>query len=190
MANEPGTLERIAQQFGLALAPLEVLLAPESFSTLLVELGLDTPPNLQADAAFLHKLSNTIGKAVALGPELENVALAADSGNDDDLISAVKQLLETILQLTSALDALATDFKRAATGLMDAAALEAFVEEMVERIFENVLVRYLESNYRDRRRSGHRPSQKAALRSFRSIPLKPARPAAGGLRLGHGAIRR
>jgi len=147
MANEPGTLERIAQQFGLALAPLEVLLAPESFSTLLVELGLDTSPNLQADAAFLHKLSDTIGKAVALGPELENVALAADSGNDDDLISAVKQLLETILQLTSALDALATDFKRAATGLMDAAALEAFVEEMVERIFENVLVRYLESNY-------------------------------------------
>jgi hypothetical protein len=147
MADEPGTLEQLAQQFGLALAPLEVLLAPENFSTLLVELGLDTPPALQADAAFLQKLSDTVAKAAALGPELESVALAVDSGTDDDLISAVKQLLETILELASALDALATDFKRAAAGLMDASALEAFVEEMVERIFENVLVRYLESNY-------------------------------------------
>jgi hypothetical protein len=147
MAEEPGTLEQIAQEFGSALAPLEVLLAPENFSTLLVELGLDTPPDLQADAVFLQTLSNTASKATALGPELENVALAADSGNDDDLISAVKQLLETISELASALDVLAAEFKTAAAGLMDASALEAFVEEMVERLFENVLVRYLESNY-------------------------------------------
>jgi hypothetical protein len=49
-----------------------------------------------------------------------------------------------ITQVFTALDAIATDFKRAAAGALDPVALAEFADEMVERITENLLVRYLE----------------------------------------------
>jgi len=147
MADGTGTLESIAQEVGLALAALETLLAPDNLPTLLVELGLDTALPVGGDAAFLQKLQTAADKAAEIGPQLDVVATAADSGDDAQLITAVGQLLTIIGQLAGTLDDLATDFKRAAAGDLDPAALEAFVLEMVERIFENVLVRYLESNH-------------------------------------------
>src|SRR5258708_15826429 len=147
MADEPGTLEQIAQELGLALAPLEVLLSPENLPTLLLELGLDSPPALNGDVAFVQKLVDAANKAVAIAPQLEIISQAAESGDDQQLITAVAQLLIIVGELASALDALANDFKRAAAGSMDAGSLAAFVEEMVSRIFENVLLRYLDSNH-------------------------------------------
>jgi hypothetical protein len=147
MANETGTLERIAQEVGLALAPLEVLLAPSSLPTLLVELGLDTALDVGGDAAFVQKLNVAAQKAGEIAPQLNVIAAAADGGDDSQLIAAVAQLLTIVGELALTLDDLATDFKRAAAGGLDPAALEAFVLAMVDRIFENVLVRYLESNH-------------------------------------------
>ncbi|HWY96122.1 MAG TPA: DUF6603 domain-containing protein [Steroidobacteraceae bacterium] len=61
------------------------------------------------------------------------------------MLEAAGQLMLLITQVFTALDALATDFKRAAAGALDPAALAKFAGDMVERITENLLVRYLES---------------------------------------------
>ena len=147
MSDGTGTLERLAQEIGLALAPLEVLLTPSNLPNLLVEFGLDTALDVGGDPAFVQKLNLAAQKAAEIGPQLDAVAAAADSGDDTQLIEAVGQLLTIIGELAAALDDVATDFKRAAAGGIDPAVLEAFVLEMVDRIFENVLVRYLESSH-------------------------------------------
>jgi hypothetical protein len=147
MSNGTGTLERIAQEIGVALASLEALLDSSSLPNLLVELGLDTALDVGGDPAFVQKLNLAAQKAGEIGPQVDAVAAAADGGDDTQLLDAVRQLLTTIGELASALDEVATDFKRAATGGIDPAVLEAFVLEMVDRIFENVLVRYLESRH-------------------------------------------
>ena len=63
MSNGTGTLERLAQEIGLALAPLEVLLAPSNLPNLLVELGLDMALDVGGDAAFVQKLNLAAQKA-------------------------------------------------------------------------------------------------------------------------------
>src|SRR4051812_19500079 len=110
MSDGTGTLEVIVQELGLALAPLEVLLAPSNLPTLLAELGLDTALEVGGDAAFLQKLSIAAEKAAELPPQLELVVAAADSGEDTQLVAAVAQLLKIVGELAEALDEIATDF--------------------------------------------------------------------------------
>src|SRR4051812_49097432 len=99
MSDGTGTLESIAQEVGRALASLETLLAPENLPTLLVELGLDTAVSVGGDAAFVQKLQPAADKAAEIGPQLDVVATAADSGDDAQLIAAVGQLLTIVGQL-------------------------------------------------------------------------------------------
>ena len=99
MAEQSGTLERVAEAVGVALTPLEGLLAPDNLSTLLIELGLDTPPDLTCDAAFVGKLGDAVAKVLALEPQLEAVSQAVDNGDDSALIEAIGQLLVLVGQL-------------------------------------------------------------------------------------------
>jgi len=145
VADQPGTFERVAQALGVALQPLEILLAPENLPLLLAELGLDAPPSLVADNAFLQKLSEASNKSAVLGPQLDLLAEVIDQGDAQKLLDAAGQLMQAITQVFTALDAIATDFKRAATGALDPAELAKFAGDMAERITENLLVRYLES---------------------------------------------
>ena len=99
MSDGTGTLERLAQEIGLALAPLEVLLTPSNLPNLLVEFGLDTALDVGGDPAFVQKLNLAAQKAAEIGPQLDAVAAAADSGDDTQPIEAVGQLLTIIGEL-------------------------------------------------------------------------------------------
>src|SRR5258708_6078837 len=126
MADQAGTLEQIAEGVGGAFAPLEDLLVPQYLSTLLVELGIDGPPDLTGDAAFMQKITDAVNALLQLPDVLETLATAADNGDDTALIEAVVELIKTIATLLTALDAVATDFTRATAGQPNAAALAAF----------------------------------------------------------------
>jgi len=67
MADQPGTLESLAEALGLALSGLEGVLTPQNAATLFAELGLDSPPDLPGDAGFTQSLEEAAQQVAALG---------------------------------------------------------------------------------------------------------------------------
>ena len=54
--DSAGTLGRLAHEVGRALSALDGVLTPQHTPSLLFELGLDSPPDLSADAGFAAAL--------------------------------------------------------------------------------------------------------------------------------------
>src|SRR6266850_878847 len=147
MATEAGTLERLSEELGLALAPLEDLLTADNIRTLFLELGVDDPPSLGGDPAFVQKLGDAVQRAIALGPQIEAVAEAADGDDAGKIVSAAADLLETIIKLGIDIDAIATDIQRAAAGSGAADEMATFATVFAERLLGDIAIRYLETSH-------------------------------------------
>ena len=145
MADHSGTLARLADELGSALAAIAEVLDADKLSDLLLELGLEDPPSLGGDSQFVQKLNDASAQCAALEAAVGDLADKTDNEDLAGILNAVTKIAEAIAKLTVDLEAVATDLKRATIGLPDAANIASFAGLMVERLIEAAVVRYLEN---------------------------------------------
>ena len=144
MADQPGTLESLAEELGLALSSLEGALTPQNVAALLVELGLDAAPELTGDPAFTQTLEKAGQRAGALFPAIEALSKARETDDDHATVEALRLLLAAINDLVKALDQLSTDLVHATATLPNATDLESFALTFVERLLAYAFIGHLE----------------------------------------------
>ena len=145
MADGAGTLELVARELAVALAPLEQRLAAGDAELLLTELGVRLPAGVGAAGTAIATVAV---KAGDLAPIVARLTAAID---DEDvgrivsegiaLIGALRDLLQAVGQLEPAFAAAVAE----AAGLTPAqrARLEAAVAELPERLLHMLLLDYL-----------------------------------------------
>ena len=138
MADTPGTLERLAAEIGVALAPLELLLTPENLPRLFLELGLDAAPDLAGNAGFGQALSQVLQKLQAMDDAVTALLDAADQDDSTQTLAASAQAIQAIAAFAASLDSVATSIRNAAP------ELASFAETFVERLLGDSVIRYLE----------------------------------------------
>ena len=136
MTDRAGTLERLAEELGQALAALEALLAPESAALLFAELGLENPPGLPGDGGFGQKLASAAALAAALSSTLEE--LAGAKGDSLAEARAVAELLDGIRRFLAAL-------REVAAGMPQTAEVADLAATFVERLLDVAVVSHLEA---------------------------------------------
>src|SRR5215471_5129102 len=142
-----GTLERLLDAVGMALAALPENLGPARFSQFLVELGLDDALDLSGDPLFQQKLAEGARALEALLPELEALSDALAAGDVELSLRAGADVLSAVTAAATALDSVATDLRRAAASTPLAASAASLSAELVERVFEYALVGHLERSH-------------------------------------------
>src|SRR4051812_17564047 len=130
------TFERLLDTVGTALAALPENLAPARFPKFLMELGLDGTLDLSGDPAFQAKLGDGTRALEALLPKLEALYDALASGDVEPTLRAGGDVLTAVTAATRALDAVATDLKRAAASPPLAAAAASLSTDLVQRLFD------------------------------------------------------
>lgn len=138
MADQRSTISRVVEEIGVAFLPLEDLLSPTNASVLFAELGLDTAPDLHANTNFSEKLQAAITQIAALVPEIDALVQATDT---NVILEYSANLVASVVQAGLALDAVARAIADADGTLVD------FAGQFVERIFEAIVVRYLEAEH-------------------------------------------
>lgn len=148
--SSPGTLEVVGEALAKVFEPLgEALETQDSARELLGELGLSLPESFFARQATLTALDAAV---VAIGElpgdvtDLTNAIAADDTGG---IVAAGQELIASVQAVVVAIDAVADEIDEAATVVsgLDPADLTAFVQELPERLFNYLAVRYLERNH-------------------------------------------
>jgi hypothetical protein len=145
MAGQPGTMDALTKELGLALASLEGLLTPANAPQLLAELGIDNPPDLTGDDGFSQSLIKAGELAAALVPDIEEAANAGVGTLPE--AQAIARLLSDIQQFIVALHEVATELQRATASLPDATALAQFALMFAERLSGAAVISYLETEH-------------------------------------------
>src|SRR6266478_174897 len=103
MPAQPGTLEALARQIGLALQPLEHRLQQGNVIAFFDELGLHFPPQLLTPGftAVLGTGSTAVG---ALPGLITTLSTAIQNGDEGAIVSVGLQLIAKIGDVISALD--------------------------------------------------------------------------------------
>lgn len=147
MADEPGTLESLASALGMALLPLTEDFDPAALPELLTELGLDDPPALGGDPAFVATLAAAVQAVVAIPTDIDTLTAAIDAGNAPPIITAAGKLITDLGTAATTFDKVASDLVTATSTSSNAGAIATFATTMVERLFGHVIVRYLEKRH-------------------------------------------
>lgn len=147
MADQRGTLDRLAEEVGSAFCALEDLFDPENLPRLFIELGLDPGVGVTPDAPFLTIVANAGTQAATLSVAVDALVEASESGDATAIVQASVAVVETIAKLGGNLDAIATDLSRVGSGSADAAVIGAFALEFAERALEDVVLRYLDVSH-------------------------------------------
>ena len=146
MAENAGTLEFLAQQVGLALQPLQTQLTSANIIPFLAELGLQFPPQLTSQSAFMNAV-NAGATAVGQVPTLLT-QLATDIENDDEtaIVQDGLQLIQQFSTIISSLESIGTQLASIASSLpgMNAAEVESFAENLALSLLSYLLISYLE----------------------------------------------
>lgn len=147
MADQRGTLEQFADELGSALAAIGEVLEVGRFSNLLLELGLDNPPNIGGDNLFEQKLEDAGAQCAALEAAVADLADQVEKDDLNGILNAAAKIVEAVAKLITDLEAVATDLKRVTANSADAANIAAFASLFVERLLEAAVVRYLEETH-------------------------------------------
>jgi hypothetical protein len=144
-----GTFENIALELSRALEPLAARFHdPHHAVMLLGELGLRIPPQfltptVQGAVASIHTAAH------ALPEDVEALVNASDSGNVGNVISTGVSVAKDLALLIDAFQTLA-DRMSTLGGVpnISPAELNAFLAALPKRLFETILIEYLESYHR------------------------------------------
>ncbi len=140
-----GTLEKLAQQVGLALQPLESELTSANIISFLAELGLQFPPQL-LQPNFVTAMNQGATAAGALSTSLVQLGTAIENDDENAIATVGLQVLQQITAIIAALKQLGEELKNLAGSLgMDAAEVEAFAESLAENLIGYLLISYLEA---------------------------------------------
>ena len=141
-----GTLEIVALELGKMLRPLADRLTADEITDLFSELGLQFPPALQTNNAFINSVT-TAGTGIAnLVPLIEQLITAFENNDDATVVSVGGKIVDDVRTLLPAIDTIATQLQGIAGSIpgMQAADVSAFAGQLAERLIEYVLVTYLE----------------------------------------------
>ncbi|HEX8792893.1 MAG TPA: DUF6603 domain-containing protein [Polyangiaceae bacterium] len=147
MADQRGTLDRLAEEVGSAFSAFEDLFAPDNLPRLFIELGLDPAVGVTPDAPFLQVLADAGTQAATLASAVDELVDAAESDDTGAILQASVKVIEAVVKLATDLDAVATDLARVGSGGPNAAAIGAFAAEFAERALEDALLRYLDERH-------------------------------------------
>ena len=148
MASQPGTLERLAQELGLALQPLEQRLAAGQFNSFLRELGIALPPALAGEAQFAAAIADAATKIGDLAPLIAQLASAIGADNTGQIVSVAIQVLTKVGQVLNAFSNASTalhDATAAAAGLTPAqkSQLQGLALQLATKLFDYAIIEYL-----------------------------------------------
>ncbi len=151
MPNREGTVEILAQELGLALAPLNEQLAAGAYS-LFETLGLRLPPGFIAAGDLATALGQGATAATHLPDRVSALETAIEANHLASIVSASAQLmgvirdvLQAIAQIADALHKLGASF--AGLSPSDRAAVQTFAEQLPVRLLHRLLVDYLEAKF-------------------------------------------
>jgi hypothetical protein len=150
MAGQAGTLEFLAQQVGLALQPLESQLTPANIIPFLSQLGLQFPPALTSQSAFMSAV-NAGSTAGALPALLNQLATDITSENVAGIVEDGIQLIQKIGTIISSLESIGTQLGTIASSSpaslpgMNAAEVGTFAGKLSSNLLSYLIVSYLES---------------------------------------------
>jgi hypothetical protein len=148
LARSAGTLELLAREFGRALEPLEQRLTAGQILDLFAELGLQFPPALTADAAFVTALGNASGAAKKISPIVAQLDAAIAAGNEPAVAAVGVQLLQQVKATVGAFDAIAQRLGALASSLgMMPADVTAFGNALPQRLLDYLIVTYLDQTH-------------------------------------------
>jgi hypothetical protein len=141
-----GTLEKIGQQLGLALQPLESQLTSANIIPFLAELGIHFPPQL-LQPSFTNALNTGATAAGALPATLTQLATDIEASNDGAILTDGLKLIQEIGAVITALEALGTELKNISGALpgINGAEATAFAEELATNLLSYLIISYLES---------------------------------------------
>jgi len=140
-----GTLEKLAQQVGLALQPLESELTSANIIPFLAELGLQFPPQL-LHPSFVTALNQGAAVAGSLSTSLAQLSTAIQNDDEGAIATAGLQVVQQISAIISALQQLGTELNNLAGTLgMDAGEVSAFAQSLAENLLGYLLISYLET---------------------------------------------
>lgn len=144
-----GTFELFALELGRALSPIaDKLHEPHHAIMFLSELGLSLPAG-SVSPALLTALQNGHQAAHSLPALIQDLSTAIDGGDALNIISKGVPLAQQIASLISAFDTIATELgSLGAVPGINPADLTAFAAALPKRLFETVLIEYLEGFHR------------------------------------------
>ena len=150
MPSQAGTLERLAQELGLALQPLEQRLAAGQLRGFLNELGIALPNSLASEAQFIGAVGNAASKIGELAPLIAQLVNAISSDNTAQIISTAIEVLTKVAQVLDAFSQASTALHTAASsagGLTPAqrAQMQALALELATKLFDYAVIEYLNS---------------------------------------------
>ena len=152
MADDAGTIERIAQAIASALAPLQQQLSAGQAAAFLNSLGLALPPGLPADAQLGSALATAATSAGGLAPLITALTSAIDADDVAQIISAGVALITKIGELVGALAEIGPALSAAAGGAGLSAAQQAevgaFAGELATKLFDYAVIEYLRAKAR------------------------------------------
>jgi hypothetical protein len=145
MPGKAGTLEILAQQIGLALQPLETLLAPENVTVLFADLGLLFPPQL-LQPSFVSSLTAGSKAAGALTATLNQLATQIKNDNVPGIVQAGAQLVQEIQTVISSFPQIGTALGSLAGALprMNPAEVTSFANKLSDKLISHSLISHLE----------------------------------------------
>jgi hypothetical protein len=148
MADNAGTLEKIAGFMGTILEPISARLVEGEIGTLFLELGYDFGDELDTATPVLDAASLIVTDAGLLFDALESLATLLE---DEDYVAVataiiditgyIKGIIEAFQDLADALKA----FEGSLT-VADAAAFQAFVDALPKRLLDYLVITYLEDS--------------------------------------------
>lgn len=146
MAGQAGTLETVARQIGLALQPLEQLLASGNVIQLFAELGLQFPPQLLQPnfVNALNAASSAAGNLPAIITQLSN---DIDADNETGILQDGAQLVQQIATIIAALAQIGTELGNISGTLpgMNATEVSAFAQKLPANLLSYTIISYLQN---------------------------------------------
>jgi hypothetical protein len=146
MPGTAGTLEVIARQIGLALQPLEQLLASANVTTLFAQLGVQFPPQLvnPANTDFINALNAVSTAAGKLNATIAQLTTDIENGNDAGTLQDGVQLVQEISVVISAVKAVGDALIHVAGLGIDPGIIGTFAENLVTNLLGYLLISYVE----------------------------------------------
>jgi hypothetical protein len=143
--NAPGTFEIVALELSRALTPLAGHLhEPEHALMFLTNLGLKLPANFLS-TAFLNSMATVHIVAHELPDLTDELITAIDGGDAANIVSKAVPVVEQLALLISAFDTIATEMSNmGAVPGISPADMTTFVNGLPKRLFETVLIDYME----------------------------------------------
>lgn len=141
-----GTLESIAISVARLFQPLEEELSTGRIRVLFAELGMDFPPELETQTAFINALQGAVTNTSQLPELIADLVKAIEDDDVSKIIDKAKDLFNVIKSLVENIKNLSTELKGLAGALpgISTPDLNAFADDLPRNLIDYLIVRTLE----------------------------------------------